>query len=295
MAEAPQNHQEAPAGNTDQRARTWCVTLNNYTETDWTHWTHNVCGDRFGAIDFWVFQEETGENGTRHLQGVFRWKNAKKFAQVKSALGMRCHIEVCHNAKASIKYCSKVETRTGRLASNLKSVQQGRVRDPLYMVPLKKWQVEMEDWFLGEPDDREIRWYTDLEGGAGKTCFLKHLILKYPGQILLAGGRARDMAFLAKEQGDYRMVVVNLSRGDLNRVSYKGIEALKDGLMCSTKYECAQLVYNTPHVCVMANEDPNIHMMSYDRWNIINLSEPAEQIQVPNPPGALDQYIGHIV
>lgn len=276
MAEAQAGHQGAPAGNTDQRARTWCVTLNNYTEDDLTHWTQRVCCDRFGKLRFWCFQEEQGENGTRHLQAVFGWENAKKFCQVKSALGIRCHIEVCHNIKASIKYCSKRETRVGRIFTNLALAD--KVRDPLYMVPLKKWQVELEDWFLSEPDDREIRWYYDVAGGAGKSCFLKHLMLKYPGQILLAGGRARDMAFLAKNMSNYRMVVINLARGDFERVSYKGLEMIKDGMIVSTKYECASLLTDPPHVCVMANVEPNIHAMSYDRWNIIDIGPPPEVI-----------------
>jgi len=285
MAEAQAGHQEAPAGNTDQRARTWCVTLNNPTQEDQTHWTQRVCADRFGKLRFWVFQEEMGENGTRHLQGVFCWENAKKFGQVKSALGIRCHIEVCHNAKASIKYCSKRETRVGRVYSNLKL--EGSIKDPMYMIPYKQWQHEMEAWFLGEPDDREIRWYYDFDGGAGKSTFLKHLMIKYPGQILLAGGRARDMAFLARSAGNYRMVCVNLARGDFEKVSYKGLEMIKDGMIVSTKYECSVILTDTPHVCVMSNSAPNAHAMSADRWNIIDIGIPPEPVPVGQALGMI--------
>jgi len=66
----------------------------------------------------YVFQEETGEKGTKHLQGIFMFKNAVSFKKLKSNIPT-AHIEVCRNQKASIRYCSKKETRTGEIYTNI--------------------------------------------------------------------------------------------------------------------------------------------------------------------------------
>ena len=45
----------------------WCFTLNNYTSEDISKISSN------SSIVLYVFQEETGENGTKHLQGYIEF------------------------------------------------------------------------------------------------------------------------------------------------------------------------------------------------------------------------------
>ncbi len=87
------------------RATSWCFTDNNYP----------------GLIDYdllveqgatWlVYQEETGEKGTPHLQGVVGFASKKSLAQMKEVLPDGAHIERCRNVQDSIKYCQKEDTR----------------------------------------------------------------------------------------------------------------------------------------------------------------------------------------
>lgn len=93
------------------RARNWCFTLNNYTDKDITLLLaqHNE----------YLFQEETGKNGTKHLQGILCYTNAVSFNKIKALLPT-AHIEKCKNKIASIQYCSKEETRTGEIFTNMK-------------------------------------------------------------------------------------------------------------------------------------------------------------------------------
>ncbi len=86
------------------RGRSWCFTDNNY----------------LGLIDFdalgasWlVYQEEVGDSGTPHLQGVLGFASVKSFAQVQAALPEGAHIEQCHKLKESIAYCQKDDSRVG--------------------------------------------------------------------------------------------------------------------------------------------------------------------------------------
>ncbi len=95
---------------TRQRARSWCFTFNNYIEKDMAQL----------ALDFqqigikkYCFQEEIGENETPHLQGVVNFKNPTEFNTLKK-INPKIHWEKCSNLRASIKYCSKTDTRSGK-------------------------------------------------------------------------------------------------------------------------------------------------------------------------------------
>ncbi len=107
-------------GNTDgvrhppsrNRSRSWCFTLNNYTEEDVVSLSHNKWDDM--KINKLVFQEEIGKNKTKHLQGVVKFRNQVSFSNLKE-FHKGIHWSKCRNIKASIKYCSKVDTRNGEL------------------------------------------------------------------------------------------------------------------------------------------------------------------------------------
>lgn len=93
------------------KSRGYCFTLNNYTEEDIKNMT---CVDAE-----YVFQEETGTNGTPHLQGFVYFKNAVGFNTVKK-LHSKAHWEAAKKPRmACIRYCSKTDTRTGRIYHNL--------------------------------------------------------------------------------------------------------------------------------------------------------------------------------
>ncbi len=93
-------------GNT--RSRSWCFTLNNYTQLE----INNII-TQFTPAFLYMFQEEIGKNKTPHLQGVVKWKYATSFQKMKK-INKRFHIEKCRDIKASVLYCSKKETRSGK-------------------------------------------------------------------------------------------------------------------------------------------------------------------------------------
>lgn len=89
--------------NTNIRGRGWAVTLNNPTEEDENNFMlMKKCS--------FIYQIESGTNGTPHLQGFLYFENAVSFASVKKKLP-KAHIELAKNKQASINYCQKPETR----------------------------------------------------------------------------------------------------------------------------------------------------------------------------------------
>lgn len=105
-------------GTTRNRSRNWCFTLNNYEEKD----IKKFCECK--SYKEYVFQEETGENGTKHLQGLLIFVNPVSFKTVKN-INERAHWEVCKNKLASINYCSKDKTRTGNIYTNINYIKSG--------------------------------------------------------------------------------------------------------------------------------------------------------------------------
>lgn len=95
--------------NKKARCRVWQFTLNNYTSEQVKKLTE-------GKYEY-LFQEETGESGTPHLQGMLRFKNPRSFASIKKLLP-KAHIEPGKSLVALVRYCSKDETRTGEIYSN---------------------------------------------------------------------------------------------------------------------------------------------------------------------------------
>jgi len=90
------------------RVRNWVFTLNNYSAEEI---------ERLAKEESYLFQEETGENGTPHLQGLLCFRNPMSLSSMKK-INERAHWEPCKNKIASIQYCSKEKTRTGKIYSN---------------------------------------------------------------------------------------------------------------------------------------------------------------------------------
>lgn len=98
-------------GNTkESRSRNWCFTLNNYSREEIDAIT------KFSKCKY-LFQEETGESGTPHLQGTLQFKDAKTLSKLKKLLP-RGHLEVCKDLKGALIYCCKEDSRTGEIYSN---------------------------------------------------------------------------------------------------------------------------------------------------------------------------------
>ncbi len=99
------------AMNSSCRSRSWCFTLNNYTIDNINTLTHP---DFILIVNKFCFQEEIGKNENKHLQGVINFKSARHFETMKKLLP-KAHWEQCRNLKRSLMYCSKEETRNGKI------------------------------------------------------------------------------------------------------------------------------------------------------------------------------------
>lgn len=265
-----QTHQTQPdtgPGNTgsgpDPRSRHWVFTWNNYpdtADTDILSW----------GAEKYIYQPEVGEHGTPHIQGLLSFKNARTLAQLKQK-NQGVHWEICRDIKASILYCQKQDTKAGETKAHGFIIDKP-IKDPIQQP--KDWQQKIIDDCKKTPDDRKIHWIYDAEGGKGKTALCKHLCLKY--DAIMVGGKANDVKYAIaeriKEKKSVDIVLVNITRSLEQYVSYESIEAVKDGIFFSGKYESGMCIFNSPHLYVFANFLPDLTKLSMDRWDITDLS-----------------------
>lgn len=271
MAE-PTQHDTAghSDGNTNVKRRCWAFTWNNYPD------------EHLKLIDTvlpqptrYVYQEETGANGTPHLQGAIYFESARSFNSVVKLIH-GWHIEPAREHwRVQIKYCTKEDSRTGGQFSNFLSFQ---VQDPLAGKELYPWQADV--WkLIHQPceNDRTIHWLVDEDGNRGKTAFCKHVLLNTIGWLFISAGKGTDILFAVanyiKSGKKLHGVLANYSRDKEGFISYSALESIKDGLIFCGKYESQHAVFDSPHVVCFANWYPEKSKLSADRWDIRCLGE----------------------
>ncbi|UOK21032.1 replication associated protein [Chifec virus UA13_150] len=254
-------------GNKSIRLRNWCFTWNNYTLDDIDTLTRKFCN-----VDY-VFQEETGEKGTPHLQGFVKFKNARYLSSLlKEFKG--CYFEPCRNETAAEQYCQKNNTRTGKVYSNITKVTELKI--PTYN-QLFDWQKKVVELIQTEPDDRSIYWYWDREGCSGKTTLIKYICTHFKNATFTCASKSADIITIANIK--YNIYLLGFARSQEHFAPYNAIEQLKDGLISDSKLKkiSRNVMMNSPHVIVFANWPPDKNAISNDKWVITNLQHLHDQ------------------
>jgi len=231
-----------------------------------------------------TFQKEKGEEtGYVHWQIFISLKTKEYFDTVKNLFPSKAHIEPVKNGWAAAKYCSKSDTR----------IEGPYTEESTFLetiTTLYKWQQNVLDECLKKPNDRTIVWIWDKEGNKGKTAFCKYMAIKHKATIL-GNGAFKDVAYAVGENP--KIVFFNITRDLEERFNYSVVEAVKDGLLFSGKYESTTKIFNSPHVYIFANFEPRKDAMSLDRWDIreigqesflpSSLTAPRSSLTAPRP------------
>lgn len=250
------------------RARGYFFTYNNYTEEDVKTLIEFASQEQLE----YVFQEEKGEEtNCPHLQGLFYSKTKMYFNKLKDSFP-KVHWEVIKHKKKAIAYCTKTETRVGKVYTNMKIMIPEVIRDPLADVELYDYQAFICNLVNTIPDSRTIFWFHDKEGRRGKTALAKHLCLINSRCIYLSG-KTNDCKysvseFITRNKVAPTICIFDFVRSVENFVSYDAIESIKNGIFFSGKYESKQQIFNPPHVICFANFAPDMNALSKDRWVI---------------------------
>ncbi len=261
-------------GNTKAKTRRpsqlyqWFFTLNNFTETDIMHLKM-----RFNKMCKWqIFEEETGKEGTKHLQGNMSLKVKLRLTSIVK-WDKRIHWEPTRNVEASIEYCQK-ETK---IYTNIDMVDFNEYDN----IEWKSWQKKIIET-VSKPceNDRTINWIWDSKGKTGKSFLTKYL-MKVENALVVDGKKTDIFHQIAKRQeikkpGDIpiavNLIIIDVPRSAFNNISYNAIESIKNGLISSGKYEGGQYTFKSPHVYIFANSRPDKSKFSKDRWRVTKLT-----------------------
>lgn len=250
-------------------AKYWCFTFNNYPE----NFEELMVQPLRVHAKKWVFQQETGESGTPHLQGFVEFS---KRVRPKNMFPRSIHWEKCRDITASIKYCSDPEKRddTGELFTNM------LLPEPLRLLPISnfhRWQRQIWDHVDTQPDDRAVDWVWESKGNVGKSALAKRLM--HDKHALIVSGKGSDIMFMVKtfyENNNNcgpKIIIYDIPRSNLQYVSWACLENLKNGLILSPKYESVSLLINPPHILCFANEPPDFSKLSTDRWRVSQIMD----------------------
>jgi len=236
------------------------LVINNWTDDEYK----TICANVPGIAKKWIIAKEIGETGTPHLQCYISLKIKMRIKQLHNIKGFeRASMRQCRNEDALIEYCKK----DGDFVSG------GFPKPVRTIANLYKWQKDIEDIYLTEPNDRKIYWFWEPTGNIGKSAFVKYMVVKYKC-LFCDGGKKSDLINLAfnNDMDTCRAIIWDLPRATQGHISYGAIECFKNGLICNTKYETGVKAFNSPHVFIFANYEPEfMDRLSEDRWVITRL------------------------
>lgn len=271
ITEGEEENRENRKKKQEPQSKYWCFTFNNYDEKDIGILENLLKPD----CVWYLFQEEIGEMGTPHLQGTLYLKKPNRLTALKR-INPVIHWEMTRSVKASVEYCSKYQTRTGKIyAHGIDIPEQVEVDEPY------GWQLKVMEIISEKPDNRTINWFYEETGGKGKSTLCKYLIVKH--NALVVSGKTNDIFHaIAQNPSRRKIIIIDLPRVSESFINYSAIEQVKNGFFLSGKYEGGQIVYPCPHVIIFANHKPDMKAMSRDRWRIYNIDCEIHNYKVDN-------------
>ncbi len=265
-------HLSTEASNTIKASahRSWCFTLNNYTEEEANKLDKKISTQ--STLIRGCCQEEVGDEKTPHLQGVITFNRGQTLTFMKK-INERAHWEPTRNLKASLIYCSRPDKRSGRIWCWNYYVKEP-IEDPMKGLEFKQWQLDILKLIETKPNRRDVHWYYEFVGNTGKSVFTTYLVDKH--EAFAPGGSSKDILYgfaALNKKKDVKIVVIDIPREVEIGVSYDAIEKLKNGLFYQTKYECEMVRFNPPHVIVFSNFPPREGSLSEDRIQLHCIEE----------------------
>lgn len=171
--------------------------------------------------------------------------------------------------------------------------------DKMAEVELRPWQDELYLAMQDKPDDRTVNWVFDATGNSGKSFLARYFVVNLKA-LLLSPGRYQDIAYIYSQNLDKHVVMFDCSRSmqkeekqrDPLDSSYQLAEAIKNGVVLSTKYSSKTCYCSETHVIFFSNQEPDYKKLSHDRWLIWRLDDQQKLVkQKLSKTGQLEEVI----
>lgn len=237
-----------------------------------------------GVAKKWVFQLEQGDSGYRHFQGRMSLIKKRRKCELMKLLEPRCpqYLEPSHDTSWS--YVMKKDTRidgpwTDEDVEVYIPRQYRGLMDRLY--PYQKVIMDSADVF----DTRSINLIYCPVGGVGKTTVAMLCRLFKNGITLPPINDQKELVqsccdiCVARNTRNPSPIFIDLPRAmkkDTLHGIYSGIELIKNGDLYDLRYKYREYLIDSPQIWVFSNMEPDLTMLSLDRWKVWVINEHKE-------------------
>jgi len=144
-------------------------------------------------------------------------------------------------------------------------------RDLKCMENPRPFQKFIMDKISEEPNDRDMYWWYNRSGCAGKSKLMKYLRFTRDDFARVPMGSAIQIKTSCIEKGPHTTYMVDLPRvrgsDERQQELFSALEEVKNGWIESPMYGKAQeLIMEPPHIHIFSNDLPNLAFASMDRW-----------------------------
>lgn len=253
------------------QAINWIMTWNNYPVDVFEQIEQHLQP----LCDKWIFGKEIGKCGTPHIQGAFKLKKKMRQGSIYKLFGCEFYLDKMKGRWNDQIYCAKegeficdkpIRRKPTLISYDMLRPSQKKIADKF---------KDYEDALFG----RKIYWFWESNGNWGKSILCKYLV-DFEDAFIVQGKNSDILFGIAeyvKNNGNSpKIVVLDVPRCNCGHVSYQAIESIKNGLFYSNKYESGMCRFDSPHILVFSNQEPDYEYLSHDRWIVEELTHPED-------------------
>lgn len=234
----------------------------------------------------WTFQKEQGDTGYVHYQGRGSLHKKRRLDEVKKLFDALDYKDIhlspsSNNSLGACFYVVKIDTR-------IEGPWTDKDDEEVVYIPrqyrgletsLKDWQKRVWD-SADEFDPRSINVIYDPIGGNGKSTVASLMDLHKRGIDLPPMNDAEKLIqsvadiLIARECREPKTMFIDIPRAmDKRKLGglYTAIEQIKKGKVYDTRYQYKEWWFDSPQIWVFTNIEPDLSLLSRDRWNVYDI------------------------
>lgn len=224
----------------------------------------------------WKFQLERGEQtGYVHYQGRVRLIKKTRCSTWGRRWGFNYVRPTNENAQGNWDYVTKEDTRIeGPWSWDDKRLP----RDVAKVEKLHAWQEELKD-IAAVYEERKIHVVVDTRGNNGKTLFTRWMMCHGKAQLIPFCNDFKDIMRMVMDMPKSPCYIMDMPRAIKKEKLYQlwsGIEMVKNGYAYDDRYSFKQELFDPPNIIVFMNNEPDISLLSRDRWKFWEIGEEME-------------------
>lgn len=131
------------------------------------------------------------------------------------------------------------------------------------------WQQKILDIIETEPDLRKIHIIVDPVGASGKSTITGYLSCRNKVATIPPLNDFKDVMRMVCDRETARAYFIDIPRAlDKSKLKnfYAAIETIKNGYAFDERYHFKEKWFDTPHIFVFTNCDPEYSLLTTDRW-----------------------------